>query len=170
MSRGETKLDVSGVKRSGDKSNRERALEGEKPKRKVAKPFAKGHAPFPGAGRKKGQVSKITRQLKEAILEAAEVVGFDKKGSGGLVGYLARLAIIEPKSYTQLLLKILPHTLNVKAEIEGEKVYRTHDEIAAKLLEKGLPLPAFLIEGVGSNKLIDVTPTSVFKKTIDDNA
>lgn len=124
------------------------------------KPFQKGHAHIPGSGRKKGQQSKHTRLLKEATLMAAELEGSDRKGRDGLVGYLRWLSRAEPNAYVRLLEKILPMQVNVKTE-EGSapKVYRSHDELALRLQERGLPLPEFLTNGVGQNKLIDITPS-----------
>ena len=67
----------------------------------------KGGSPFKG-GRRKGKGNIYPRVLKEAVLVAAEQVGFNRKGQDGLVGYLKRLAIDEPKSFTVLLARILP--------------------------------------------------------------
>jgi hypothetical protein len=38
-------------------------------------------------GRKKGTPNKVTQSLRQAILMAAEAVGSNGKGAGGLVGY-----------------------------------------------------------------------------------
>lgn len=58
----------------------------------------------PGPGRPKGSQNKTTTQLKEAILEAAELAG----GEDGLVGYLRMLAITNSSSFATLLGKVLP--------------------------------------------------------------
>jgi hypothetical protein len=57
-----------------------------------------------GLGRPKGIPNKTTRQLKEAILLAAERAG-DKEG---VVGYLHRQAITNPVAFMGLLSKVLP--------------------------------------------------------------
>lgn len=62
----------------------------------------------PGPGRPKGVPNKTTTALKEAILLAGEQVGEDGKGKDGLVGYLRKLAMSEPKSYAAILGKTLP--------------------------------------------------------------
>lgn len=75
-----------------------------------------------GAGRGKGQVSKITIALKEAILLAAEEVGDALAASepgrtGGLAGYLTMVASTDVKSFCSLLGRVLPMT--IKGEGEG---------------------------------------------------
>ena len=59
-------------------------------------------------GRQKGTPNKTTATLKEAILRAAEAVGEDKKGRGGLEGYLRRVAKEDVKAFSALLGKVLP--------------------------------------------------------------
>lgn len=61
-----------------------------------------------GKGRKKGSRNKTTTVLKEAILQAAELVGEDGKGKGKTVGYLQKLATDHPPAFAQLLGKVLP--------------------------------------------------------------
>jgi hypothetical protein len=61
-----------------------------------------------GPGRPKGSQDKTTRILKEAILLAAEQVGEDLMGKGGLTGYLRRVAIEDVKAFASLLGKVLP--------------------------------------------------------------
>lgn len=64
--------------------------------------------PAAGIGRKKGTLNKTTKVLKEAILKAAEVVGEDKKGKDGLVGYLVSVAKTDKKAFCSLLGRVLP--------------------------------------------------------------
>lgn len=64
--------------------------------------------PNAGKGRPKGVGNKTTTTLKEAILLAAQAVGEDGKGKGGLEGYLRAVAKAEPKAYTSLLGRVLP--------------------------------------------------------------
>jgi hypothetical protein len=59
-------------------------------------------------GRSKGTPNKMTRELKEAILQAAERAGEDGKGKGKLVGYLTRVAREDVKAFAGLLGKVLP--------------------------------------------------------------
>lgn len=64
--------------------------------------------PAAGKGRPKGSVNKTTAILKEAILAAAASTGSDGNGKDGLMGYCGFLARSEPKSFAQLLGKVLP--------------------------------------------------------------
>lgn len=59
-------------------------------------------------GRSKGTPNKATAALKEAILLAAEKVGFDGKGKNGLEGYLTMVAATDTKAFVGLLGKVLP--------------------------------------------------------------
>lgn len=77
---------------------------------------AKGHAPFPGAGRPKGSPNKTTKALKDAILEALELAGNDVDAkTGGSVAYLRKLATDHPQAFTGLLGRVLP------LQIAGDK-------------------------------------------------
>lgn len=69
--------------------------------------FKKGQSGNPN-GRHKGQPNKSTQLLKDAILQAAEIVGRDGKGKDGLVGYLVRVAKEDVKAFSSLLGKVLP--------------------------------------------------------------
>lgn len=70
--------------------------------------MAKKLPPNAGKGRKKGVQNKVTSKLKDAILKAANLSGFDKKGKGGLVGYLRRVADDDVKAFSGLLGRVLP--------------------------------------------------------------
>ncbi len=70
------------------------------------------------AGRKKGTPNKITRQLKEMILEAAELAG----GEGGVVAYLKEQAKRNPQAFMSLLGKVLP------LQIQGDPENPLHVE------------------------------------------
>ncbi len=62
----------------------------------------------PGPGRPKGSQNKTTVALKDAILGAAECVGLDGKGEGGLQGYLQKVAAEDVKAFSSLLGRVLP--------------------------------------------------------------
>jgi hypothetical protein len=56
--------------------------------------------------------TKITKDLKEGLLEGAIRHGYDGAGLDGLVGYCQHLAERYPKTYGYLLGKLLPYNLN----------------------------------------------------------
>jgi hypothetical protein len=55
-------------------------------------------------GRTKGTPNKISKTLKEAILDAAELAG----GQEGVTGYLRTQAMTNPTAFMSLLGKVLP--------------------------------------------------------------
>jgi hypothetical protein len=111
--------------------------------RKADGKFEKG-APKPAtAGRARGKRNKTTIMLKEAILTAAELCGSDGKGRDGMVGYLRMLASKERTLFSRLLEKVLPMQLDLKDTTK--KIY-TPDEAAARLQERGLPVPPTLLQ------------------------
>lgn len=69
--------------------------------------------PAAGKGRVKGTPNKITANLKEAILMAAEQHGRDGEGLDGLTGYLRNLAAREPASFASLMGKLIPREVSV---------------------------------------------------------
>jgi hypothetical protein len=69
------------------------------------KPFKKGHKKL--GGRKKGVRNKFPVELREAVLVAAQSLGADGKGSGGLVSYLRMLARKHPTRFIRLLSRTL---------------------------------------------------------------
>ena len=72
----------------------------------MAKPgtFKKGVPRHPLAGRKKGTPNKVTKLLKDQILDALEEAG----GEGGGQKWLVDLARNRPESFASLLGKVLP--------------------------------------------------------------
>ncbi len=63
--------------------------------------FKKGHKKL--GGRKRGTPNVMTREFKEAAIEAGNKLGSDYKGKDGLVGYLRFVARNDPKTYCKLL-------------------------------------------------------------------
>src|SRR5262245_59202852 len=80
----------------------------------------KGGIPPPkkGMGRPVGSQSRYTRALKEAVLLAAEQVGENDRGRGGLVGYLRKIARTEPRAFAALLGRVLPLQVSAKLDID----------------------------------------------------
>ena len=79
----------------------------------------------------------MTRDLREAIVEAAVASGYNKKGKDGLMGYLKRVADHDVPTYVVLLRAVLPR--HIEAKITHEKPYLTEQEILAELNARGLP-------------------------------
>jgi hypothetical protein len=67
-----------------------------------------------------GAVAKVTRSLKEGILNGAALCGYDGAGLGGVDGFLLMCAQRHPKHYMQLLGKLVPHTLH--ADVKGATI------------------------------------------------
>lgn len=63
-------------------------------------------------GSRKGLQNKITRDLKEGLIEGAVQHGYDGNGAAGLTGYCRHIAERHPKLYCHLLAKLLPYNLN----------------------------------------------------------
>jgi len=114
--------------------------------------FAKGFTKPRTYGRKKGTPNKTTVLLKQAILDAATLVGQDGRGKDGLVGYLKMLAVKERAVYARLLERVLPLQLNV--EDKSAPQY-TAAEAAAKLRERGLPVPTALLQMAEGMRPVD---------------
>lgn len=79
--------------------------------------FGKGNP-----GKPKGAINKTTKNLREAILIAAEKSGGDQSGKDGLIGYLKRVADEDVKAFAGLLGKVLP--LQVTGEGGGALAVR----------------------------------------------
>jgi hypothetical protein len=98
--------------------------------------------PPPGRGRKLGQHNKHTRILKEAILIAAEQVGENDRGRGGLVGYLRRIARNEPRAFAMLLQKVIPTQVSgrIDFDVALREEYTSVKEAREKLRQLGVPV------------------------------
>jgi hypothetical protein len=113
--------------------------------------FKKGDKKPPGAGRARGTPNKRTAILRDAILQAAELVGQDGKGKNGLTGYLMMLAQREKAVYARLLEKVLP----MQVRVRDETTTYTPAEAAERLRERGLPVPASLLSLPGPASVAD---------------
>ena len=98
--------------------------------------FQKGHAKV--GGRKKGGQNKITRDVKEAVLDAGEKYGSDGKGKDGLVG---AFYVIKKKPEAWLAPSLLS-ACRVKHTIkrDNDLSYQTIEEIEAEMRELGVTL------------------------------
>jgi hypothetical protein len=87
-------------------------------------PLSSGRSGNP-KGRAQGSQNKITRALKESILQALEEAG----GNEGAVGYLRRLAIENSSAFASLLGKVLPTTLAADESSRGLGVKMTFERV-----------------------------------------
>jgi hypothetical protein len=116
-----------------------RLTRGSQPARRRVKGqhFSKEHQPKRPRGRPKGATNQLTRNLKEAILGGCEDCGLDGKGTGGLRGYMKRLAMEDTKTMGTLVRSMLP--TEVKVEEKQVPVYQTVEEAKAEVARLGLP-------------------------------
>jgi hypothetical protein len=116
-----------------------RLMRGSQPGRRRVKGqhFSKQHQPKRPRGRPKGATNQLTRNLKEAILGGCEDCGLDGKGTGGLRGYMKRLAKEDTKTMGMLVRSMLP--TEVKVEEKQVPVYQTVEEAKAEVARLGLP-------------------------------
>ncbi len=90
-------------------------------------------------GRKLGTRNKITRELQEAVIEAAQRVGSDLKGKDGLVGYLMRVGRKDTKAFGMLLRAVLPQ--HVKYETDEDTSSWTIEDHEASFRQHGIAMP-----------------------------
>ena len=81
-----------------------------------------------GAGRPVGANGKINKMIREAVLEAAENVGSDGNGEGGMVGYLQQRAQDQPQAFMGLLGRAMPMQVQGEGE-NGELIVKVTREI-----------------------------------------
>jgi hypothetical protein len=116
-----------------------RLTRGSQPARRRVKGqhFSKEHQPKRPRGRPKGATNQLTRDLQEAIRGGCEDCGLDGKGTGGLRGYMKRLAMEDTKTMGTLVRSMLP--TEVKVEEKQVPVYQTVEEAKAEVARLGLP-------------------------------
>ncbi len=80
-------------------------------------PFKEGDTKPEGSGRKKGQVNKITADVKQAIADSMVNVLRDKKGREK---FFTKLAKADPKVYAAVLLKFLPSKIQTEFTVDED--------------------------------------------------
>lgn len=97
--------------------------------------FRKGHKKF--GGRKKGTPNRFNRDLIQAIVQAAEQVGSDGKGKGGVDGYLQMLAGKKAAYFVSLLRQAVQKHVPAIQPKNGV-IYSTEQEFRQALLDSGV--------------------------------
>ena len=77
--------------------------------------YTRGHVPDPRGGRPAGSRDKLTRDMKEAILGAAEQWGANGRGQDGLQGFYRHLLATMPDVFATHLLRLIPR--EVQADV-----------------------------------------------------
>jgi hypothetical protein len=98
-------------------------------------------------GKPRGRLTAMKYRVKEAVLEAAAMVGRDGKGKDEMVGYLAWLARTEPAVFGRMLEKIMPTQHEIK---DMTKKRLTPGEAAERLRMRGIPVPPLLLDMVAN--------------------
>jgi hypothetical protein len=117
----------------------------------VGRPFEKGCAP--GPGRPKGAKDKLSREIRQCLLDACEHVGeriaqrdaealkkqgreIDLDAPRGLTAFFEWVALEYPQVACAMLARLMP--TQQQTEVKVEHTYHTMEEIAARLRELGL--------------------------------
>ncbi len=72
--------------------------------------------PTKTGGRKKGSPNKVTRELREAVLNTFEMVGGEE--------YLANVARNDPRTFCALLGRVLPTQVQAQVSPDGDELIR----------------------------------------------
>lgn len=106
--------------------------------------FVKGMSGNP-AGRPNGSEARSTRIFRDALIEGAIRAGNKLAAEGGsqaegMIAYCEVAALQCMKQYLPVLSKVMPEQRNIRTEEMRLKVYRTPEQVAARMKEMGLPL------------------------------
>ena len=91
----------------------------------------------PGPGRTPGSKNKISREIKEAVITAANLVGSDKRGKDGLIGYMRRLAVRNEAVFGGLLRHVMGSQVTIE-HTERAKTYQSVEEVVEELRRFGI--------------------------------
>jgi hypothetical protein len=97
-------------------------------------------------GRKKGTPNAATQHMRDMMEMAAHAVGFDGKGQGGALGYLARYAMEHMKEFNETWAKIEPRKVAVQHDqtFTANVRYETVEEARKALEDHGIVIDAVL--------------------------
>ena len=87
-----------------------------------------------------------TRILREAIITAGELSGYDKKGRDGLIGLFKRVADENVEMYCFLVSKLLPKPSTGRDAEPVHVVHLTSEEILAELALHDVTITGTVLE------------------------
>ena len=100
---------------------------------------------MPGAGRPLGALNKFTRDLKQAMLDAAVLSDYatdnNEDAPGTLTQYMVTVANRHPELFFSALAKLIPHEIKSHRISESTidvTVYRSVDEVKNAMLDAGM--------------------------------
>ena len=96
-----------------------------------------GRQPKRGRGRPKGSTNFFTRDMKEAIIDACNELGFDGQGQEGMKGYMKFLGKNFPPVFGGLMRAVLPTQVSVE-QVQRPKRYQTMEEVLEELKAYGI--------------------------------
>jgi hypothetical protein len=109
-----------------------------KPKKVVSAEFEEQR----GKGRPKGSTNKVTQLMKDAAIIAAQQLGENLRGRGGLEGFFRRMGRREPVAFLGFLGKLIPlqvqHGGGLEPQEHVHQHYHTIGDIRAALKQRGL--------------------------------
>jgi hypothetical protein len=117
--------------------------------------------PRRGRGRPKGSHNIFTREVKEAIIAAANELGEDGRGYDGMKGYLKHLGRTEPKTFGMLIRAVMPTQVTVEHKDLPPENYKD----VQRTMEQ-LGLSPTLLEDLRTIKYH--TPEQVLELTAED--
>ena len=91
-------------------------------------------------GRLKGSPNKVPKLLKDCIMMAAELEGFDQQGRGKLVGFLRKLAREDIRSFAMLLGRVVPLQYESRHDMQVEVTYRSVEEVQREMASRGISM------------------------------
>jgi hypothetical protein len=102
--------------------------------------FKPGHVKY--GGRAVGGANKIVRQLKEAVITAAELEGFNGEGQDKLIGFLRAVARRDLRSFCALLGRVIPVQMQEEQtrDVRVEVTYRSIEEVRIELENRGISI------------------------------
>ena len=134
----------------------------DEPERKLKRP------PMPGAGRPPGALNKITKDLKEALLNGAVFSDYAKDNTdpdapGTLTQYCITVANKHPELFFQAIAKLIPKEIrtHLQQDTTIDVTYRTTAEVKTAMADAGMSQKQIeMIEAMLPVPLIDEEATS----------